>query len=244
MTNEPNSKIALVTGASQGIGKAIAAQLVNDGYTVYIAARNLERITETAEAIGAKPIVCDVSSVVELQKMFSELPPLDIVICNAGGPPPGLLENITDEQWQHAFELTFMSVVRIMRAVLPHMQKQRWGRIVCLTSTSVKQPIDSLVTSNSLRAAVTNLVKTISTQVAKDQVTVNVVAPGMIETDRLKELMAADPQFGQRLNAIPMGHLGSPEDIAHLVSFLVSEKAGYITGSQFTADGGLTHSLL
>lgn len=244
MTHVPKNKIALVTGASQGIGKAIAAQLVNDDYTVYIASRNSERITQAASEIGAQPVICDVSNSAALEKMFSELPPIDILVCNAGGPPAGYLADITDEQWQKAFELTFMSAVRMIRTVLPHMQKQRWGRIVCITSTSVKQPIDSLVTSNTLRAAVTNLVKTISNLVAPDDVTVNTVVPGMIETDRQKELLAADPHFAQRLKAIPMRHLGTPEDIAHLVAFLVSEKAGYITGSQFTADGGLTHSLL
>ncbi len=243
MKNSAENKMALVTGASQGIGEAVAKQLVDDGYTVYIASRNTQHITQTADEIGALPVTCDVSDASALEKMFSELPPIDILICNAGGPPSGLLQDISDEQWQQAFELTFMSSVRMMRTVLPHMQQQQWGRIVCLTSTSIKQPIDSLVTSNTLRAAVTNLVKTVSKQVAKDNVTVNVAIPGMIKTERQKELMDADPNFAKRLEGIPMGHLGEPEDVAHLVSFLVSKKARYITGSQFTADGGYTHTI-
>lgn len=238
-----HNKTALVTGASRGIGKGIAKQLINDGYTVYIASRNNQRITATAENIGAQPIMCDVSDAAALENMFSNLPPIDILICNAGGPPPGLLQNLSDEQWQQAFDLTFMSCVRMIRAVLPHMQQKEWGRIVCLTSTSVKQPIDSLITSNTLRAAVTNLVKTISKQIAKHQITANVVVPGMIQTERQQELMAADPNFAKRLENIPLGYLGEPADIAYLVSFLVSDKAHYITGSQFTVDGGLTHSI-
>lgn len=243
MDSNPNNKNALVTGASQGIGKAIAKQLVDDGYTVYIASRDTNRITETANTIGAQPITCDVSNAAALEQMFTTLPPVDILVCNAGGPPSGFLLDITDEQWQRAFELTFMSAVRMIRAVLPSMQQKHWGRIICLTSTSVKQPIDSLVMSNTLRAAVTNLVKTISKQIAKDHITANVVVPGMIQTNRQKELMVADPNFAKRLEEIPMGRLGDPEDIAHMVSFLVSERAKYITGSQFTVDGGLTHSI-
>lgn len=238
-----NKKNALVTGASQGIGKAVAKQLVDDGYTVYIASRDTDRITEAANAIGARPITCDVSNAAALEQMFATLPPIDILVCNAGGPPSGFLLNITDDQWQQAFELTFMSAVRMIRSVLPSMQQKQWGRIICLTSTSVKQPIDSLVMSNTLRAAVTNLVKTISSQVAKDHITANILVPGMIQTNRQKELMKADPNFAKRLEEIPMGHLGEPEDIAHMVSFLVSERAKYITGSQFTVDGGLTHSI-
>ncbi len=234
---------ALVTGASQGIGKAIAKQLVDDGYTVHIASRNTQHITETASTIGAHPITCDVSDAKALNRMFEALPPIDILVCNAGGPPSGFLLDLTDEQWQQAFELTFMSVARMIRAVLPVMQQKQWGRIICLTSTSVKQPIDSLITSNTLRAAVTNLVKTISNQIAKDHITANIVVPGMIKTDRQKELMAADPNFAKRLEQIPMGYLGEPEDIAHMVSFLVSEQAKYVTGSQFTVDGGITHSI-
>lgn len=243
MDSNLNNKNALVTGASQGIGKAIAKQLVDDGYTVYIASRNTDHITEAADEVGAQPVTCDVSKASALELMFATLPPVDILVCNAGGPPAGFVLDITDEQWQQAFELTFMSAVRMIRTVLPSMQQKHWGRIICLTSTSVKQPIDSLIMSNTLRAAVTNLVKTVSTQVAKDHITANIVVPGMIKTKRQAELMAADSNFAKRLEQIPMGHLGEPEDIAHMVSFLVSEEAKYITGSQFTVDGGLTHSI-
>jgi 3-oxoacyl-[acyl-carrier protein] reductase len=244
-------KVVLVAAASQGLGKAVAQQFVAEKATVYICARNQATLEKTAQAIGTKTMVCDLSQPAAVDALVQQIGKVDVLVTNAGGPKPGYFTTIDDNDWQAAFNLTFMSAVRLIRAVLPVMQQQHWGRIICMTSTSVKQPLDNLITSNALRAAVTNLAKTLSLQVAKDGVTVNTVAPGMFETDRLTQLIQKRAEQSGYMFAeerdrlqrtIPAGRFGSVEEFAATVVFLASERASYINGVLLSVDGGITKS--
>ncbi len=246
-----NQKIALVTGASQGLGKAIAKQFVEEGARTYICARHPDTLEATAKEIGAIAIACDLTQPAEVQTLIAQVGKIDVLVTNAGGPKSGMFQTIDDHDWQNTFDLTFMSAVRLIRAVLPMMQQQRWGRIICMTSTSVKQPLENLITSNAMRAAVANLAKSLANEVGKDGVTVNVVAPGMFETERLQQLLQARAdQSGYMLaeekdklqRTIPTQRFGKVEELAATVAFLASESAAYINGCLLPVDGGLTKS--
>lgn len=245
-------KTVLVTAASQGLGKAVAAKFVEEGATVFICSRIQKTIQKTAGEIGATGIVCDVSSAADITAMFKQIGSVDILVTNAGGPPPGAFTDITEQQWEESFQLTFMSVVRLIQHALPHMQQQQWGRIICLTSTSVKMPIKNLIASNALRSAVAHLAKTLANEVAVDNITVNCVAPGKIYTGRITQLIAADRQSSGRSfeeekehmeHTIPMQRFGQVEEFANAVVWLASKPASYITGTSLSVDGGLTDSL-
>ncbi|EKD76480.1 MAG: hypothetical protein ACD_43C00095G0001 [uncultured bacterium] len=245
------NKKVLVVGASKGLGKAIAQRFVVEGATTYICARNASNLETTAQAIGAQAIVCDVTKPDSITHLIQLVGKVDVLVTNAGGPKPGFFTEITDDDWEAAFQLTFMSAVRLIRAVLPQMQKQKWGRIICLTAAA-GIPLDNLIISNALRTAVTNLAKKISQQVAKDGVTVNVVAPGLFETDRLAQLLQKKAeQSGYMLTeerdmlqrTIPTGRFGSVDEFAAAVVFLASSQASYINGVSLPIDGGITKTL-
>ena len=163
---------------------------------------------------------------------MAQLGGLDILVVNAGGPSPGTFETTADSDWDIAYQLTLMSAVRLCRSALPHLQRSDQGRIVVITSVSVREPIPNLVLSNSLRAAVTGLAKTLSTEVAASGVTVNCIAPGTILTNRIRELGMTEPE------GIPMKRLGDPDELGALCAFLCSSQAGYITGQTIAVDGG------
>lgn len=245
------NKIVLVTAASKGLGKAVAKKFVEEGATTYICARDRARLEATAREIGAHPLVCDLIAPAAAEQLIQRIGKIDVLVTNAGGPKPGYFFDITDADWETGFQLTFMSAVRLIRAALPAMQQQHWGRIICMTSTSVKQPLDNLITSNTLRAAVANLTKTLSLQVAKDGITVNSVAPGMFETDRLTQLIqkraeASGYMFAEEHDmlqrTIPAARFGLVEEFAATVAFLASESASYINGALLAIDGGITKS--
>jgi 3-oxoacyl-[acyl-carrier protein] reductase len=242
-------KVALVTGGSQGIGLAIAHLLAAEGARVIISARNEIRLHQVVEAIRLKGgeafgIAADVSDVAQIQMLFSKteliLGSPDILIVNAGGPPRGRAESLEDSAWAQAYELTLMSAVRLSRAALPAMIEKRWGRIVNITSVSVKQPVGNLVLSNSLRSAVTGFAKTLSAEVASYGVTVNNVAPGYTDTERLNELFKNQEEKMSLAQRIPVKRLASPEEIAAAAVFLSSQQAAYITGQTLVVDGGST----
>lgn len=242
-------KVVLVTAASKGLGRAIAEQFVQEGARTYICARHEQEIMDTAQAIGAQPVVCDVTAVDQIQALVQHIGRIDVLVTNAGGPKSGYFSEISDTDWQAAFELTFLSVVRLIRAVLPGMQQRQWGRIICLTSTSVKQPLDNLITSNALRAAVTNLAKTLSLQVAHHGITVNTVAPGMFATDRLRQLITAraeksgymfEEEQDMLQRTIPAKRFGEVNELAAAVVFLASQQASYVNGTLLSVDGGIT----
>lgn len=244
-----NGKTVLVAAASKGLGKAIATQFVQEGARTYICARSTEALEATANEIGATAITCDLTQPEEIKQLITQIGKVDVLVTNAGGPKPGTFNTITDADWQKTFDLTFMSAAHLIRAVLPQMQQQQWGRIICLTSTSVKQPIDNLIASNAIRAAVANLAKSLANEVGQDGITVNVVAPGMFETERLQQLLQtrADksgymlPEEKDMLQrTIPAKRFGLVEELAATVAFLASESAGYINGCLLPVDGGLT----
>ncbi|MGE5672818.1 MAG: SDR family oxidoreductase [Mycobacterium leprae] len=256
-------KVALVTAASKGLGRASALALAREGCDLAICSRNAAEIEAAAAAIrqetGRKvlAVAADMSKAADIERLLAETMAtyggVDILVGNTGGPPPGPFMSHTDAAWQAAFENLVLSPVRLTRSVLPTMQSRGGGRIVFITSGSVKQPIANLILSNSLRAAVTGLMKTLANEVARDKITVNCVAPGRIDTDRVQSLDAdAANRSGRPLESvrteasarIPMGRYGSPAEFGNAVAFLCSSAASYITGTTLMVDGGNVNTLL
>lgn len=223
-------KTVLVAAASQGLGKAIADAFIANGDKVYVCSRRTQP-------------PCDLTDPIQIDQFLKTIGPVDILITNAGGPKPGQFNDVTDADWQQAFELTFLSAVRLIRGVLPGMKKNQWGRIICLTSTSVKQPIQQLITSNALRAAVANMAKSVANEVGKDGITVNVVAPGMFETERLQQLYPTSTDRDRVKAMIPAQRFGDVAELAATIVFLASDQAGYINGILLPVDGGLTKTI-
>lgn len=257
------NRVALVAAASQGLGRAVAEELAAEGASLIICSRDLKTITQTgaeiADQTGAHvlAVTADVSSPGDIERLvdsgLTRFGRIDILVTNAGGPPAGTFENLTTEQWEAATRLTLFSAINLARAVLPAMKKNQWGRILNITSIAVKQPVDNLMLSNSLRAGVTGFARTLANEVATFGVTVNNILPGYTRTERVEELaeMMAERQgitpeeFKAKWeNEIPMRRLGEPREFAALAAFLVSDRASYITGTSIQVDGGWIRSLL
>jgi 3-oxoacyl-[acyl-carrier protein] reductase len=256
------NKVALVVAASRGLGRAVAEELAAEGASLILCAREATTLAETTAAIaeqtgahvlGLPTDVTDAAQVKQLVASGNErFGRIDILVTNAGGPPAGRFDQLTQEQWERATQLTLYSAVRLAREVLPGMKSRRWGRILNITSISVKQPVEGLLLSNSLRAAVTGFARTLANEVATDGITVNNILPGYTRTERLEELarmMAekqgiSESQFRRQWEQeIPMRRLGEPRELAALAAFLVSERASYITGTSIPVDGGWIKSL-
>ncbi len=254
-------KVALVAASSKGLGRACAEAMAQEGAKVTLCARDEMALNKTKAdiiaATGAEvlAVVADMTNPHDIetvvQQTVEQFGGLHILVTNAGGPPAGFFADFDDAQWQSAFDLSMMSGVRLIRAALPHMQAAKWGRIINITSISVKEPVDNLVLSNAIRPGVHGLAKTLSNQLAADNITINNVMPGYTQTDRINNLVAATVQRSGKSEAevladlgkpIPAGRIGQPEEFGALVAFLASEKASYITGVSIPADGGRIHA--
>ncbi|HUQ89579.1 MAG TPA: SDR family oxidoreductase, partial [Vicinamibacterales bacterium] len=242
-------KRAIVMAASRGLGYASALGLAREGCKLIVCSRDQARIDAAAAAIkketnaDVKALVADVSSASEAKRLVdaavSAYGGLEIVVHNAGGPPAGETLQMTEEQWQKAFEQNLLSFTRIVGAAAPEMKKAGYGRVLTIASSSIKQPIPNLALSNALRAGVWGIAKTLSRELAPQGILVNVIAPGRIDTERIAELDQANATKSGKsiedvrkasVGGIPLGRLGRPEELANLVVFLASEAGSYITG--------------
>jgi 3-oxoacyl-[acyl-carrier protein] reductase len=252
-------KVALVTAASKGMGKACALALAAEGAKVVMCARTESDLKTAAEEIRAKTkaevlaMRADVTRKDDIAALadaaLKSFGGIDILVANAGGPPRGYFEDMTDEQWQGAFDVSLLSVVRLVRAVLPSMKARRWGRILTIQSVSVKQPIPELLLSNAVRPGVAGMMKTLAGQLGKDGITVNTVCPGKIMTDRFLggQKLSGLPReefLARAVEDVPVRRIGTPEEFANVVVFLASERASYVTGVAVQVDGGLVRGLL
>jgi 3-oxoacyl-[acyl-carrier protein] reductase len=256
-----NNKIAVVTGASKGIGKSIAHSLASEGVKVLLVARNLDLLKSEVHSLlelgySAAYLQGDVSDLdlpnqvlVFIKKEWNSSP--DILINNAGGPTPGYVLQHSDQTWDNALQINLLSVIRFTRAVLPFMKENKWGRVVSITSTVAKEPSPAMVLSATLRAGVSAFTKAVSSEFAEYNITLNVICPGGVLTDRLTSLLKQsaettnrnyDEVLSESQNMIPAKRFANPDEIANTVTFLCSEAGSYITGSSIMVDGGLTKS--
>jgi 3-oxoacyl-[acyl-carrier protein] reductase len=256
-------RVALVGGSSRGLGRAIARELACEGCGVVMCARDGAALEEARDAIiresGAEVLTVPANLtdpdgvalvVTAARDAFGHI---DILVTNTGGPPPGPFESHSPEAWRAAVAQNLDSVLNLTRALLPSMKERRWGRILNVTSIAVKQPVENLILSNSVRAAVTGFARTLANEVAEFGITVNNVMPGYHRTERLQQLaehtartrgISPDAVFEQWRGDVPMQRIGEPGEFAALVAFLASERASYITGTSIAVDGGRVRSLL
>jgi len=256
-------RVAIVAAASKGLGRAVAEELAREGAQVAICARTASTLEETAahiqkttgrqvlhQAMDVTDTTAVAAFVAGVEARFGRI---DICVTNSGGPPSNLFKSTTQEVWRAAIDQLLMSTVFFARETLPRMQKNKWGRLITITSSAVKQPVDGLLLSNSIRAAVTGLARTLANEYAADGITVNNVCPGYTRTARLDGLASAisarsgsKPQevFASWEREIPAGRLGAPQEFAAVVAFLASERASYVNGTSIAVDGGLVRSLL
>jgi len=255
-------KVALVAGASQGMGKAAALGFAREGAKVAICARGQAALNETAEQIRKQTggevlaIVADMSKAEDIKKFVDDSAKqfgrVDVVVNNAGGPPPGEFMKFTDEDWQNAFNLSFMSTMRMTREAVPHMRKVGGGRIINITSYSVKEPIAGLVLSNAIRSSVIGMAKTLSRELGRENILINNVCPGRIDTERAQKLNKSRAERLKRTleevnremaAEVPLGRYGTADETADLIVFLASQRASYITGTTIQIDGGLVRGI-
>lgn len=244
-------KVALLTGASKGIGFAVAEGLAAEGVKVILSARHERGLKEAADKIQAKggevyTITADVSDPDSITELFAQakaqMGDPDILLINGGGPPTGKAETLEDEAWDKGYDLTLMSAVRLSRAAIPAMKAKGWGRIISITSLSIKSPVANLTLSNAFRAAVTGFNKTLSTELAPFGITVNSVGPGYTATERLQELFPNPGDDAKLTSSIPARRFATPEEVASAAIYLASQQAAYMTGQTLIVDGGVVNA--
>ncbi len=250
-------KNAIVCASSQGLGKAAAIDLAKEGVNLAICSRDKQKInlvkSEIEEIADVKLVAleADLSSEKDINSLFQEakkeLKTIDILINNNGGPPPSNFEELTDEDWQRTFNATMMSAIRLSKLVLPDMKKNKWGRIINISSVSVKTPVNGLFLSNSIRMGVLGWAKALSDEVASQGITVNTVCPGTTKTERIEQILDVQSESTGKskteleeamARSIPMQRIGEAVDLSALITFLASEKANYMTGLAVQVDGG------
>lgn len=248
------NKVALVGASSQGLGKAVAVELAKEGAHVVICGRNNDTLQQAAteiESAGTGLVLAlqsDLSRAEDRQQLLKntleKFGKIDILVTNTGGPPAGKFESFSKPDWDKTYELLLASAVEMIQGVLPGMKKQQWGRIIAITSQAVKQPVANLILSNSVRASVAGLTKTLASELGEYNITVNNVMPGYTKTNRLANLIAKNPKVSEATKEIPLGRFAEPEEFAAAVVFLASERASYITGISLGVDGGWIKNII
>lgn len=257
------NKVALVAGSSSGLGEAIARELASEGASLVLCARSADKLEKVRQeiikdfSVDVIAVAADLGNAADIDKVVSvameKFGCVDILVNNTGGPPAGKFEDLTDEMWENAVHLMLGSAVKLTRSVLPGMKERRWGRIINVTSITVKQPVEGLMISNSIRAGITGFARTLANEVAPFGITVNNVLPGYTRTKRVDYLAEKTAQdkglkpediIKKWEAAIPMGRLAEPKEFAAMVTFIASERASYVTGTSITVDGGWVQSLI
>ena len=256
-------RVAIVGGASRGLGRACTMGLAQEGAQVAISSRRAEPLQATAQEIrsatgvevlavpGDLTRLADIKNLI--QRTVDHFGRLDIVISNSGGPPEGRAVDTSDDNWERAIQMALQFFIRMSREAVPHLKQQSWGRIINILASTVYQPIDNLVTSGVTRLGAVAFAKSLADEVGRDNILVNNVAPGFLLTDRMMDLFKTraqetdtdlDAVLQARASTIPLGRFGQPEELANLVTFLASEKNSYITGTTILADGGVVRSVM
>ena len=256
-------RVAVIGGGSKGLGKACALSLAQEGANVAICSRNAEDLEAAAQEIRASSdaqvlaVPGDLSRLPDIQNLIQttvdHFGGLDIVVCNSGGPPEGRAVDTSEETWDRAIQMSLNFFIRMAREVVPHLKKQKWGRIINILASTVYQPIDNLVTSGVTRMGAVAYAKSLADEVGRDNILVNNVAPGFLLTDRMVHIFetraaetgqSTEEALRARSSSIPLGRFGRPEELADLVAFLASEKNGYVTGTTILVDGGVVRSVM
>jgi 3-oxoacyl-[acyl-carrier protein] reductase len=241
------NKIALVLASSKGLGKAVAMELAREGAKVVICGTDSTALDNTKAQIqkinpNVAAFKCDITNEAQRKALVKQtmdtFGEIDILVTNTGGPPSGNFEQFKPEDWRNFYELMFVSAVDIIQQVLPSMKKRKFGRILTITSITLRQPVENLIPSNAVRTSLLGLVKSLSNELAPFNITVNNLLPGFTETERLEKLVEKNPKLALVKETIPMGRFGTPEEFAAAAAFLVSERASYITGQALAVDGG------